>query len=66
MMLNASSNFCREMVSISLIVFCVFSIDSSRSLRCVSRNSWRCAVSLYSSSAIMFTGPMFPAACASR
>ena len=37
---------------------CVFSMESSRSLRCVSRNSWRSAVSLYSSSAIMLTGPM--------
>ena len=34
---NASSNFCREKVSISLIVACVFSIESSRSLRWVSR-----------------------------
>ena len=39
MRLNASSNFWREMVSISLIVFCVFSIDCSRSWRWVSRNS---------------------------
>jgi len=45
MRLNASSNFCREMVSISLIVLSVFSIDCNRSCRCVSRNSCRCAVS---------------------
>ena len=30
---NASSNFCLEKVSISLIVAWVFSIDSSRSFR---------------------------------
>ncbi len=36
----------------------VFSIDSIRSLRCVSRKPWRSAVSLYSSRAIMFTGPI--------
>ena len=33
-------------------------MDSIRSLRCVSRKPWRSAVSLYSSSAIMFTGPI--------
>ena len=34
----ASSNFSRETSSISLIEACVFSIDSSKSRRCVSRN----------------------------
>src|SRR5215472_7357740 len=55
---KASWNFCRENSSISLMVAWVFSMDSRRSLRWVSRNSWRCAVSLYSSSAIMLTGPI--------
>src|SRR5215469_4753972 len=56
--LNASSNFCREKVSISLMVATVFSIDWRRSFRWVSRNACRSAVSLYSSSAIMLTGPI--------
>ena len=55
---KASSNRVREMLSISLMVSCVFSIDSIRSSRCVSRKPWRSAVSLYSSRAIMFTGPI--------
>jgi len=37
-LLKASSNFCREKVSISLMVACVFSIESSRSFLWVSRN----------------------------
>ena len=55
---KASSNLVREIWSISLIVSCVFSMDSIRSLRWVSRKPWRSAVSLYSSRAIMLTGPI--------
>ncbi len=45
------------------MVSCVFSIDSIRSLRCVSRNPCRSAVSLYSSRAIMLTGPICSMRC---
>ena len=38
-------------------------MDSMRSLRWVSRKLWRSAVSLYSSSAIMFTGPICSMRC---
>ena len=57
-LVKASWNFWRETSSISRMVAVVFSIDEMRSLRWASRKVWRSAVSRYSSSAIMFTGPM--------
>ena len=61
--LNASSNLIRETSSISLIEACVFSIESNKSFRWPSINVWRSAVSVYSSSAIMFTGPIASSRC---
>ena len=57
-MAKASSNFWREIWSSSPMVCCVSAMDCSRSARSRSRKVKRCSHSLYSSSAIMFTGPM--------
>src|SRR3990170_584551 len=55
---KASSNFWRETWSSSAMACCVSVMDWSRSWRSRPRNTNRWSHSLYSSSAIMFTGPM--------
>ncbi len=54
---NASLKRAAVVSSIRAIASVVWAIDSTRSLRCVVRNTWRVSSSSNCSIAIMFTGP---------